>query len=457
MQVQGKPVIQSQTPDYHVHKHAVVSIKEIEQQLQQQQRSTAYPIDVMCSPYHVSQHMQRQYAAMQQQMQLQQQQQQQSGHDLQQIRCEPTSQQHKQVQTRVQNTPREVTPRTQLTYAQVATQHSAMQRETVKHQPRTAPLQVTVPEQQLHNQLDNRRSQQQFFQSSLNAIAPENLLYRQYQEHLRQQHQQQQQQQFTQSMLMQQHQEHNRKMLHNPQLLPRRDGHQMETNNYDLQSTHTRINRCYQDSNQIPNPTVRQLFLTARAQGMQGINNHTGQNHQQNMCAPNLQTSHNKTQSQTCGSQRLQQQQYYANVHPHQRLPWNNNNNSDLHLDPQQQSSIHFMQPPPTAQHQKQAVPSLLSLDVSFKPEATRVFQMAQPPNPNHIGHHHVQEIPVPRDQYNPVLHPPQDVRIYLGSSPTPGQFARPAYTAAPPSQQYFRDAAAVSQNTQAINYAAMR
>ena len=484
----------SLTPDYHVHKHAVVSVKEIEQQLQQQ-RYSAYPIDVVCSPYHVSQHTQRQCTMQQAQPFQQNIQHEQVSYEqrikqpqFQQNITAPQARNIQQMQmmhpnehsTVAPNSPSEIIQgprhiidismplRTQLTYAQVANQQTNVQREAQRIQPQQSHQQAPPIQGHKQYQADSARPQQECFQQT--TVPPQGLLQRQYQEQMlrRQQHEH-----YNQSLLMEQHKGDDRSLqqaqaFYQEQLQRQAQQQQMWSLQSGKQPVNPRVNqneRHINDQNmQIPHPTVRQLFLNARAQQqMQAINTANQLYQQSTIHSPRPQ--HEKTQQNVYLQQQVHQQPY-NNVFHEQRIPWNNNNNSNLYSQKEPMYSKPAQLPVHSVSNvnkeSQHSIPNLMSLDVGFRPEAAKVFQLPQQPNQTLAISHHVQQVSMYTEQQfrqNLLLQQQRGQHQHLQSSSTSfDQFVPPAETRRQMEpQQFFRDVAAVTYNTNTLNHANMR
>ena len=456
-----KIYLQSRPPDYHVHKHAVVSIKDVEQQLHQQHRYTTYPIDVMCSPYHLSQHMQRQFAIRQTQATQPHLQHVQTHYEHSSKPFQPNlANQHIQNVQHMQplNMPSQqslglmqaprppidinIRPRTQLTYAQVANQQGNPHREAprmynqqLQQQASHIPMLDSKP---VHFENEGGRQHQQFYHQA--QIPQPNMIHGQYQEHpLRQP------QQYSQNLLLEQHKGTDRSFqqtqaFHQEQLHRQALQQHMWSFQAEQQS---RTNPNNQHTH-IPHPTVRQMFLQASTQHMQGINTMAPQFHQQTTIPDSLpSTLHSRNQSSI-----FMEPHHVHSYHDH-RLPWNNNNNSDMYSYQDPSGGI-------SNREMGRNIPSLLSLDVSFKPEAARVFQLSRqsdqnlPANPWQVQKQDEQQ----QLNQNVCLQQQRDLQFQYRSMHDQND---PYVHNASATDQLFRDVASVSFNTNAINHSNMR
>ena len=334
-----------------------------------------------------------------------------------------------------------IRPRAQLTYAQVANQQGNPPREAprmhnqqLQQQASHIPMLDSKPAQ-FENEAG--RQHQQFYHQG--QIPQPNIVQGQYHEHLLRQPQQ-----YSQNLLLEQHKGSDRSFqqtqaFHQEQLQRQALQQHMWSFQPEQQSRTTSNNQ----HTHIPHPTVRQMFLQASAQHMHGINAMAPQFHQQTTIPDSLPSAlHSRTQS----SLFTQPHQFY-NQHDH-RLPWNNNN-SDMYS--YQEPSGGF-----SNREIGQNIPSLLSLDVSFKPEAAKVFQLSRqsdqnvPASPWQVQRQNEQQ------HFNQNVCHQQHGDLQFQYSSLRGQ-NDPYIHNANETGQLFSDAASVSFNTNAINHSNMR
>ena len=335
-----------------------------------------------------------------------------------------------------------IRPRTQVTYAQVANQQGNPHREAprmhnqLQQQASHIPMLDSKP---VHFENEGGRQHQQFYHQA--QIPQPNIIHGQYQEHLLRQPQQQ----YSQNLLLEQHKGTDRSFqqtqaFHQEQLHRQALQQHMWSFQPEQQSGTTSNNQ----HTHIPHPTVRQMFLQASTQPMQGINTMAPQFYQQTTIPDSLpSTLHSRTQSSI-----FTEPHHVHSYHDH-RLPWNNNNNSDMYS---------YQDPSGGISHREMGrnIPSLLSLDVSFKPEAARVFQLSRqshqnlPANPWQVQKQDEQQ----QLNQNVCLQQQRDLQFQYRSMHDQND---PYVHNASAADQLFRDAASVSFNTNAINHSNMR
>ena len=420
----------------------------------------------MCSPYHLSQHMQRQFAIRQTQATQENMQHVQTHYEHSSKPFQPNStNQHMQNVQHMQalNTPSQQTlgshsmgglmqaprpfldinmrPRTQLTYAQVANQQGNLHREVPRMHTQQLQQQAShmpmLDSKPVQFENEGARQHQQFYHQA--QIPQQNIVHGQYQEHLLRQPQQQ----YSQNLLLEQHKGTDRSFqqtqaFHQEQLHRQALQQHMWSFQPEQQSRTTSNNQ----HTHIPHPTVPQMFLQASTQQMQGINAMAPQFHQQTTIPDSLpSTLHSRTQSSIFTEPH--------HVYHDYRLPWNNNNNSDMFSYQDSSGGI-------SHREMGRNIPSLLSLDVSFKPEAARVFQLSrhsdqnQPANPWQVQKQNEQQ------QLNQNAWHQQQRDLQFQYRPMHDQNDQYVNNASE-TDQLFRDTASVTFNTNAINHSNMR